>query len=119
MPSRVIWRGDSAVMSRLPNTMLPLLGEIAGHHVDESGLAGAVAADQADDAVLLHRDVNVGCGGNRAEVLVERSGFENDRHAQAAFRIFVNRDQRPPGRNMITTSMVMPSVICQVFGEYS
>jgi len=26
MPSRVIWRGASGVMSRLPNTMLPELG---------------------------------------------------------------------------------------------
>jgi hypothetical protein len=30
-----------------------------------------------------------------------------------------NSDQRPPGRKIITSSMVMPSTICQVLGEYS
>ncbi len=36
-----------------------------------------------------------------------------------ALRARTNTDHSPPGRNMITSSMVMPSAICQVLGEYS
>src|SRR5689334_7187741 len=50
--------------------------EIAGDHVDEGRLAGAVAADQADALADVDRDGEVGGGDDRAEALVESLGDE-------------------------------------------
>src|SRR6185436_1134067 len=93
--------------------------QVTGDHVDERGLAGAVAADQSHHAVPFDGDVDVGRRGDRTKTLVQPLGFQNNRHFQAALRILVNSDHNPPGRNMITSNMVVPSAICQVLGEYS
>ena len=60
MPSRVIWRGSEAGdIAILIHDVTRIGLEIAGDHVDEGGLAGAVAADQPDHAVLLDTRVDV------------------------------------------------------------
>src|SRR5258708_22865135 len=56
--------------------------EISGHHVDESRLAGAVAADQSDHGVLLDRNVDVARGGYRAANLVQSLRCDNACHVR-------------------------------------
>src|SRR4051812_38821676 len=54
--------------------------QVAGDHVDERRLAGAVGADQPDDRVLLDCGVYLGGGNHRAEALVQSLGVKNDGH---------------------------------------
>jgi hypothetical protein len=54
--------------------------EITGHHIDESGLPGAVGADHADPLAGLDRDRDVIGGDHRAEALAERFRGQNGGH---------------------------------------
>ena len=44
---------------------------MAGDHIDEGGLAGAVGADNADGLQRRYRDVDVARGDERAEGLFQ------------------------------------------------
>ena len=85
MPSRATLRGESSLMSRTVERDRAGVGlKIAGDHVDEGRLAGAVGADQADP--LAGRDVDVhGVGGDdRAEALVEPAHRKDRVHSAAS-----------------------------------
>jgi len=73
--------------------------------------------------LVSHRQIplgppNDGGGSHGAKALVEPPRFEQVLHARA-LRHLPNSDHSPPGRNMMTSSIVTPSAICQVLGEYS
>src|SRR6266850_1409847 len=59
--------------------------QVTGDHVDERGLARAVATDQSHHAVPFDGDVDVRGCGDRAEILVQPPGFQNDRHVRPPF----------------------------------
>src|SRR5205814_8638616 len=90
--------------------------EVAGDHVDEGGLAGAVGADQADHRVLLDRRADLGRRGHRAERLAQTARLQNYRHCA---RSRPAADHRPSGRKTISASNAAPRLICQVLGETS
>src|SRR5258708_4613688 len=54
--------------------------QVTGDHVDERGLACAVAADQSHHTVPFDGDVDVGRRGDRAESFVEATCFEYGSH---------------------------------------
>ena len=93
--------------------------QVAGDHVDEGGLAGAVGADQADHGVPLDGGVDVARRRHRAEVLVQAPARRGSPPSQAALR---RAEQRPQARRAGTRSPASsdaPSTICQVLGERS
>ena len=55
--------------------------EHAGEEIDEGGLAGAVRADQRVARAGLQPEIDVARGGERAEALAERAGFEQRRRS--------------------------------------
>src|SRR5258706_3524261 len=54
--------------------------EVAGDHVDEGGLAGAVGADQAHHRILLDGRADLGRRGHRAESLAQALRVKNGGH---------------------------------------
>src|SRR5258708_33976877 len=50
-----------------------------GHQVEGGGLAGAVGADEADDAAAAQRDVEAGHRDDAAEAALEAPALDRDR----------------------------------------
>ena len=92
--------------------------EIAGHHIDERGLSGAVATDEANHRIGLDADIDVVRRGHRAEAFGQTFGLQNRRHVKRPCPGDARSDHRPAGRNMMTSSIAIPSTICQVYGVY-
>ena len=104
--------------------------EIAGDHVDESCLARAVGADQAD--LLAGRDIDgesVG-GDHRAKALIQPAHGEDWLHNTTPFsagrgvveifflcRSLIQSEPMPRGRNRMTPKRKTPSTSCQVLGR--
>ena len=100
MPSRVISREGRPVMSMLLEADRALRRpQMAGDHVDERGLAGAVGADDADGLLRRHVERDVARGDDRAEGLFQiahgedRGSWRLLRHAAQARE---QRAQVPP-----------------------
>ena len=107
--------------------------QVAGDHVDEGGLAGAVGADHADGLALLDSHVDVVGRDDGAEALLETLDVEYDGHRPYASsrsacgrlrswrRLFQRstRDHSPLGRNMMISSSVPPMMSCQIPGNCS
>ena len=75
----------------------------ASQHVEDGRLAGAVRADQADDAAFQHLEGSFVHRAQAAERLGERFRFEHH-----SFSRFASAGQMPFGRNMMTTSSTTP-----------
>src|SRR5262249_8180022 len=104
--------------------------EITGDHVDESCLACAIGADQAN--LLPSRDVDRQAirGNHGAESLFELAYRKQRRHDRASFLAISgisagatfwrpfrpHSEPMPSGKSRITASRKTPSTSCQVFG---
>src|SRR5450432_2879053 len=106
--------GDVAAVERDPAG----IGlEVAGDHVDEGRLAGAVAADKTDAFAGGDADRKLGRGDDRAEAFGDARRLQQ-RHAHDPLR-FDQSEPMPRGRKRITNSRKRPSASCQVLGKYA
>ena len=94
---------------------LPRIGlEVAGDHVHKSGLARAVAADEAHALPGGNRYIDVGGGHHRVKLFVYASGLQHGSHRVPPLD---HSAPMPWGRKRITTNRKMPSASCQVLGK--
>ena len=132
MPSRATFRGERLPMSAaVERDRAAVRLEIAGDHVDEGGLAGAVGADQAD--LLAGGDIQrqrIG-GDDRAEALFEPAHRKHGCHGATSLSRRrsgagagcplalspIQSEPMPRGRNRMTASRKTPSTSCQVLGR--
>ena len=123
-PSCVTRRGWSAVSS-WPSQRMRARGrlEVAGDHVDERRLAGAVRADQPHDRLRLDRDVDVGGGDDRAEAAVDVARDEDRVHGYARARLPLGDERPQPCRQEEDEQQHddaerhLPDVRCVLVGE--
>src|SRR5262245_21954967 len=90
--------------------------EIACHHIEEGGLAGAVGANQAHHRLSIEGEIDVGRRGDCAKRLLQPLGDQDGAHRTLPRRHL--SDHSPAGRNMMMTSMARPSDICHTLGAY-
>src|SRR5215467_5810711 len=98
---------------------------MAGDHIDESGLAGAVGADHADGLLGRHADGDIARSDQRTEGFFQVTDRENRRaagthdFASARRRRRPTSEPSPSGRNRIVSKSTEPRVICHSDGMTS
>src|SRR5206468_8024759 len=85
---------------------------VAGDHVEERRLAGAVGADDPEDLAGRHRDAHLGHGGETAEALRDALECEDRRGVTHAWarrrRSRAATPARPSGTNRTTRISAVP-----------
>ena len=116
MPRRTMARGCRPRIGWPSNSMRAgLRPQVAGRHVDEGGLAGAVGPDDGEE--LARHDIEVDAVGRlhaaegQPQALAPRA--EGRAHAPRPFSLLDRMPQTPPGANRITSSSTPPRIICQ------
>ena len=119
-PRRVIARGASARDVAAVEADAAGVGlEVAGDHVDEGGLAGAVAADQADALAGARRSTLMSAAATTAPKRLRRAprGLAAAARSWRAHPRASTASRCRRGRKRITNSRNSPSASCQVFGK--
>ena len=94
--------------------------EHAGEEIDERRLARAVGSDQRVARALFKPEIDVACGCERAEILRQRSGFQQ-RHGRACLRAksgcsWSHKPMMPLRANSAISTSRRPSPSCQAVG---
>src|SRR5204863_6835999 len=83
-------------------------GEVAGHAVEERGLARAVGADEAHDFARLHREVDAVDGRHAEEVLAEAAHLQQRHQRARAPPSRRSKLSRPSGERTTTSKSSAP-----------
>src|SRR5205823_14251851 len=84
-------------------------GELAIHHVEAGGLAGAVRADEGEELALADREADVVDGAHDAEGLAQVAYLEERRHRARRFAQAAMVPARPSGKMSTRTRITTPS----------